>query len=45
MADTSRLSSFEVISMLIKAVEDHREGADPNDDLTLLCLKLKGNDV
>ena len=45
MADTSRLSSVEVIDMLIKAVEKHRAGADPNDDLTLLCLKIKGNDV
>ena len=45
MADTSRLSSAEVINMLIKAVEDHRAGADPNDDLTLFCMKIKGKDV
>ena len=45
MANTSQLSSLEVINRLIKAVEDHRAGADPNDDLTLLCLKIKGNDV
>jgi len=45
MADTSQLSSVEVINMLIKAVEDHRAGANPNDDLTLFCLKIKGKDV
>ena len=45
MADTSQLSSAEVINMLIKAVENHRAGADPNDDLTLLCMKIKGKDV
>ena len=26
--------------MLKEAVEQHRAGADPNDDLTLLCLRL-----
>ena len=44
-ADISRLSSVEVINRLIKAVEEHRAGADPNDDLTLFCLKIKGNDA
>ena len=33
-------TSREVIDSLIAAVEAHRNGADPNDDLTLLCLKL-----
>lgn len=28
----------EVIEHLNKAVERHREGAEPNDDLTMLCL-------
>ena len=42
-ADTSKLSSEEVIDMLKKAVEEHRAGADPNDDLTLLCLRIKKN--
>ena len=45
MADKTQLSSFEVINLLIKAVEAHRAGADPNDDLTLLCLKIKGNEI
>ena len=34
------LNSHEVIEMLKKAVEEHRSGAEPNDDLTLMCLKL-----
>ncbi len=36
----SNLNSHEVIKMLKKAVEQHRDGAEPNDDLTLMCLKL-----
>ncbi len=34
------LNSEQVIDMLKEAVERHRNGAVPNDDLTLLCLKL-----
>ncbi len=33
-------SSQKTISMLAEAVEKHRDGADPNDDLTMLCVKL-----
>ncbi len=40
MADTQNLTSEEVISMLQETVAKHRNGASPNDDLTLLCLKL-----
>ena len=40
MADTQKLSSHEVIEKLKEAVEAHRAGAEPNDDLTLMCLKL-----
>ncbi|MBO6034176.1 MAG: SpoIIE family protein phosphatase [Prevotella sp.] len=40
MADASSLGSEAVIDMLKEAVEAHRDGATPNDDLTLLCLKL-----
>ena len=40
MADSASLDSHQVIDMLKKAVEQHRAGADPNDDLTLMCLKL-----
>ena len=40
MANTSNLNSKEVIEYIKVAVEKHRDGADPNDDLTLMCLKL-----
>ena len=41
MAGAKDLSSEEVIVMLQEAVARHREGAVPNDDLTLLCLVTK----
>ena len=34
------LSAREVIEKLQEGVERHRGGASPNDDLTLLCLRL-----
>ncbi|MCR5710271.1 MAG: SpoIIE family protein phosphatase [Bacteroidales bacterium] len=37
---TAGLSASEVIRVLQAAVEKHREGTVPNDDLTLLCLRL-----
>ena len=40
MADAKSLDSHQVIDMLKEAVEQHRAGAEPNDDLTLMCLKL-----
>ena len=40
MADTARLSSKEVIDMLKTTVAEHRSGAIPNDDLTLMCLRI-----
>ena len=40
MADTANLSSREVVKMLIQSVEAHRSGANPNDDLTLMCLRI-----
>jgi hypothetical protein len=40
MADTVTLDSRQVIDMLKEAVEQHRAGAESNDDLTLMCLKL-----
>jgi sigma-B regulation protein RsbU (phosphoserine phosphatase) len=40
MADTTNLSSREIVDMLKKSVEEHRSGAIPNDDLTLMCLKI-----
>ena len=41
MADTGGLTACQVVEMMKAAVEEHREGADPNDDLTMLCLRLK----
>jgi sigma-B regulation protein RsbU (phosphoserine phosphatase) len=41
MADTAHLNSEQIINKLKDAVSRHRAGAEPNDDLTLLCLSLK----
>ena len=41
MADVRGCDSREVIDKVKAAVEQHRSGADPNDDLTLMCLRLK----
>ena len=41
MADTASLTSHQVIDMLKEAVEAHRAGAEANDDLTLMCIRLK----
>ena len=41
MSTAGSLDSHQVIAMLKKVVEEHRAGADPSDDLTLMCLKLK----
>ena len=43
MANAQSLTSHEVIDMLKEAVEQQREGTDPNDDLTLMCLRLTNN--
>ena len=41
MQDAQDLDAQNVVNMLVTAVEEHRAGADPNDDLTLLCLTIK----
>ena len=41
MAHCQSLTACQVVEMLKEAVEKHRDGADPNDDLTLLCLKIE----
>jgi serine phosphatase RsbU (regulator of sigma subunit) len=41
MADTQSLDSRQVIDKLKKAVEQHRNGAEPNDDLTLMCIRFE----
>ena len=40
MSKAGTLNANEVVTMLQEAVERHRDGADPNDDLTLLCLRI-----
>ena len=41
MQNAQDMDARQVIDMLKNAVEVHRAGADPNDDLTLLCLTIK----
>ena len=36
-------SAQQTIEMLKAQVETHRDGAEPNDDLTMLCLKVSNN--
>jgi serine phosphatase RsbU (regulator of sigma subunit) len=33
-------SSEQTIELLRSEVEKHRDGAEPNDDLTMLCVKV-----
>ncbi len=33
-------SCRQTVELLKEAVEQHRDGADPNDDLTMLCVKV-----
>lgn len=40
MTQIGQLEAKEIIHRLQESVEQHRNGAAPNDDLTLLCLKL-----
>ena len=40
MTTNKSLTACQVVETLRTAVEQHRNGAEPNDDLTLLCLKL-----
>ncbi|MBR5921850.1 MAG: SpoIIE family protein phosphatase [Bacteroidales bacterium] len=41
MQDAQDMDARHVVDMLKAAVEEHRAGADPNDDLTLLCLTIR----
>lgn len=41
MTNAKDMTSCQVVDMLKEAVERHRKGAAPNDDLTLLCLVLQ----
>ena len=40
LRQTPFTSSKDLISGLTSLVEHHRDGAEPNDDLTMLCLKV-----
>ncbi len=35
-------SAQQVIDTLKAEVERHRDGADPNDDLTMMCIRITG---
>lgn len=41
MPDTDQMDSEQIINRLKNAVINHRAGAEPNDDMTLLCLSIK----
>ena len=41
MAKTPFENSEKTVEMLKAEVEKHRDGAEPNDDLTMLCLYVK----
>ena len=41
MKDHPDISSRETIELIVSEVTDFRDGAEPNDDLTMVCLKLK----
>ncbi|MBQ9229592.1 MAG: SpoIIE family protein phosphatase [Prevotella sp.] len=36
-------SGQQTIEMLTEQVQQHRDGAEPNDDLTMLCVKVQGH--
>ena len=38
------VSSRQTVDMLKEEVEKHRNGAEPNDDLTMLCINIKNQD-
>ena len=41
LRDTHYDSSRQVIETLVTAVDKHRNGAEPNDDLTIMCIHIK----
>ena len=40
IAESKDRTACQVVEALRAAVEQHRNGAEPNDDLTLLCMKI-----
>ena len=41
MGTAASLTAKEVVTMLSEAVASFRDGAEPNDDLTLMCLRIE----
>ena len=40
LRETKFSNSMQIVEKLKRQVEEHRAGADPNDDLTMMCLKV-----
>ena len=40
LATTPFVSAQQTIEMMDREVEKHRDGAEPNDDLTMMCVKV-----
>ena len=40
LRETHFSNAMQVVEKLKRQVEEHRAGADPNDDLTMMCLKV-----
>ena len=40
MSDTSQLTAKQIIKQLESEVDGYRNGADPNDDLTMMCVRV-----
>ena len=40
LRETKFANSMQIVEKLKRQVEEHRAGADPNDDLTMMCLKV-----
>ena len=38
---SGKVSARELVKTMKSEVKKHRSGADPNDDLTLLCLRVE----
>lgn len=45
MNSVTSLSGQEIITMLTEAVDQFRDGAEPSDDLTLMCLKINNHNI
>ena len=43
LAQCKELTACQVVEKLREAIEQHRNGAEPNDDLTLLCMTISAD--